>query len=276
MTESHAFPVSPCVFWTGFNPVLSCVFIICLKGCDTLYSNGRCLFEMRFLKKKKFAQMGLIHIFVLLRELLKCISPFYVAMFIYCYSFGRRFKHTHFLPVPTICFSLSSASPAHSPKEEYVITQSTDTAKEETVHDQSEDQGELRDDKSELTEKKSVTGWLAAHQLFSSNARCREYKHTKKSLPAPPPPPPPCIHTHTCLSLPFRGGFSLWIVSLPWAWWAGGGEVLGGAAGRPPGAAGERDAGGQEDGVPPTGKFLMTAHMKNKPHCRYEHIDRRR
>uniref|UniRef100_A0A3Q0R8H7 DIX domain containing 1a n=1 Tax=Amphilophus citrinellus TaxID=61819 RepID=A0A3Q0R8H7_AMPCI len=28
-----------------------------------------------------------------------------------------------FLPVPTICFSLSSASPAHSPKEEYVITQ---------------------------------------------------------------------------------------------------------------------------------------------------------
>uniref|UniRef100_A0A8C2X0I8 DIX domain containing 1a n=1 Tax=Cyclopterus lumpus TaxID=8103 RepID=A0A8C2X0I8_CYCLU len=26
-------------------------------------------------------------------------------------------------PVPTICFSLSSASPAHSPKEEYVITQ---------------------------------------------------------------------------------------------------------------------------------------------------------
>ncbi|GAA6225739.1 dixin-A-like [Lates japonicus] len=52
---------------------------------------------------------------------------------------------------------LSSASPAHSPKEEYVITQSTDTPKEETVHDQSEDQGEPRDDKSELTEKKSVT-----------------------------------------------------------------------------------------------------------------------
>ncbi|KAG8001912.1 Dixin-A [Nibea albiflora] len=52
---------------------------------------------------------------------------------------------------------LSSASPAHSPKEEYVITQYTDTTKEETVHDQSEDQGEPRDDKSELTEKKSVT-----------------------------------------------------------------------------------------------------------------------
>lgn len=37
---------------------------------------------------------------------------------------------------------------------------------------------------------------------------------------------------------------------------------MGGAAGRPPGAAGERDAGGQEDGVPPTGKFLVTAHLK--------------
>ncbi|XP_056296374.1 dixin-A isoform X2 [Pseudoliparis swirei] len=49
---------------------------------------------------------------------------------------------------------LSSASPAHSPKEEYVITKCADTLKEETFHDQSEDQG---DDKSELTEKKSVT-----------------------------------------------------------------------------------------------------------------------
>ncbi|TDH14771.1 hypothetical protein EPR50_G00024290 [Perca flavescens] len=52
---------------------------------------------------------------------------------------------------------LSSASPAHSPKEEYVITQSADTPKEEPLYDQSEDQGELQDDKSELTEKKSVT-----------------------------------------------------------------------------------------------------------------------
>ncbi len=46
----------------------------------------------------------------------------------------------------------------------------------------------------------------------------------------------------------------MWIVSLPRARWAGGREVMGGAAGRPPGAAGEGDAGGQEDGVPPTGK----------------------
>lgn len=76
--------------------------------------------------------------------------------------------------VPTICFSLSSASPAHSPKEEYVITQSSDILKEETVHDQSEDQGEPQDDKSELTEKKSVTGWLAAHQLFYSKIICNE------------------------------------------------------------------------------------------------------
>ncbi|XP_041665893.1 dixin-A isoform X1 [Cheilinus undulatus] len=52
---------------------------------------------------------------------------------------------------------LSSASPAHSPKEEYVITQAADTPKEETLHDQSEDQGEPQDDKCELTEKKSVT-----------------------------------------------------------------------------------------------------------------------
>ncbi len=57
-----------------------------------------------------------------------------------------------------------------------------------------------------------------------------------------------------CASLPFRGGVSVRIVSLPRAGWAGGGEVLGGAAGRPPGAAREGDAGCQEDGVPPSGK----------------------
>ncbi|XP_076002706.1 dixin-A isoform X2 [Genypterus blacodes] len=52
---------------------------------------------------------------------------------------------------------LSSASPAHTPKEEYVITQSTDTPQDEAVNDQSEHQGEPQDDKSQLTEKKSVT-----------------------------------------------------------------------------------------------------------------------
>ncbi|XP_069017545.1 dixin-A-like isoform X2 [Embiotoca jacksoni] len=52
---------------------------------------------------------------------------------------------------------LSSPSPAHSPKEEYVITQSADTPKEEAVHDQSENREEPWDDKSEPTEKKSVT-----------------------------------------------------------------------------------------------------------------------
>ncbi|KAG7479850.1 hypothetical protein JOB18_036688 [Solea senegalensis] len=53
---------------------------------------------------------------------------------------------------------LSSASPAHSPKDEYVITQSTDAPEEETqtLRDQAETRGESRDDKSELTEKKSV------------------------------------------------------------------------------------------------------------------------
>lgn len=110
--------------------------------------------------------MGLIHITVLLWEFLHFLNlHFYIARFIYCCLFGRMQTHS-FLPVPTICFSLSSASPAHSPKEEYVITQFTDTPKEETVHDHSENQGEPQDDKSELTEKKSVTGWLAAHQLL--------------------------------------------------------------------------------------------------------------
>lgn len=62
------------------------------------------------------------------------------------------------IPVVTICFSLSSASPAHTPKEEYVITQSTDTTQEEPVHDQTEDQGEPQEDRSEPTERKSVPG----------------------------------------------------------------------------------------------------------------------
>ncbi|XP_034025033.1 dixin-A isoform X2 [Thalassophryne amazonica] len=52
---------------------------------------------------------------------------------------------------------LSSASPAHSPKEEYVITQTTEAPKEDPVNHQSEEQGGAREDKSELTEKKSVT-----------------------------------------------------------------------------------------------------------------------
>ncbi|XP_056139699.1 dixin-A isoform X2 [Lampris incognitus] len=47
---------------------------------------------------------------------------------------------------------LSSASPAHSPKEEYIITQSTITLKET-----SEDQSETKEEKSELAEKKSDT-----------------------------------------------------------------------------------------------------------------------
>lgn len=63
------------------------------------------------------------------------------------------------------CFSLSSASPARSPKEEYVITQCADTPKEEAADDQ-EDRGEPQGDKSEPTEKKSLAGWLAAHLLL--------------------------------------------------------------------------------------------------------------
>ncbi|XP_028321142.1 dixin-A isoform X2 [Gouania willdenowi] len=52
---------------------------------------------------------------------------------------------------------LSSASPAHSPKEEYVITQAGDTHKEETVRDLSEDPGGAQENKLELLEKKPVT-----------------------------------------------------------------------------------------------------------------------
>ncbi|XP_070290258.1 dixin-A isoform X3 [Salvelinus sp. IW2-2015] len=52
---------------------------------------------------------------------------------------------------------LSSASPAHSPKEEYIIAQSTDTPKGVFISAQSEDHAEPGDDKSELTERKSDT-----------------------------------------------------------------------------------------------------------------------
>lgn len=48
----------------------------------------------------------------------------------------------------------------------------------------------------------------------------------------------------------YRGGASLRIVSLSWAWGTRGGEVLGGASG----AAGKGDARGQADGLSPAGK----------------------
>lgn len=73
-----------------------------------------------------------------------------------------------------ICFSLSSASPAHSPKEEYVITQCTDTLKEEAADDQ-EDRREPQGDKSEPAEKKSLAGWLAAHPLLQGENRCIKF-----------------------------------------------------------------------------------------------------
>ncbi|MEQ2233783.1 hypothetical protein ILYODFUR_025373, partial [Ilyodon furcidens] len=51
---------------------------------------------------------------------------------------------------------LSSASPAHSPKEEYVIAQSAEATTEEIVPDQSDYQEETQEDKSKPTERKSV------------------------------------------------------------------------------------------------------------------------
>lgn len=73
-----------------------------------------------------------------------------------------------------ICFSLSSASPAHTPKDEYAITQPAFAPKLEPVHDQPEDQGERRDDIPEPTERKSLSGWSAAHRLSQSLKGCVE------------------------------------------------------------------------------------------------------
>lgn len=94
-----------------------------------------------------------------------CISILHRSAYLLPFIW-QEMQTDSFLPVPTISFSLSSASPAHSPKEEYVITQSTDTPKMEAVHDQPEDQGEPRDHKAEMTEKKSLAGWSAAYQLL--------------------------------------------------------------------------------------------------------------
>ncbi|XP_054651256.1 dixin-A isoform X2 [Dunckerocampus dactyliophorus] len=52
---------------------------------------------------------------------------------------------------------LSSASPAHSPKEEYVVTRSSDTPEEETIRDQPEDRKGPGVDTSELTDRNHVT-----------------------------------------------------------------------------------------------------------------------
>uniref|UniRef100_A0A146P2S4 DIX domain containing 1a n=1 Tax=Fundulus heteroclitus TaxID=8078 RepID=A0A146P2S4_FUNHE len=51
---------------------------------------------------------------------------------------------------------LSSDSPAHSPKEEYVIAQPAEAPTEEIVPDQTDNHGESQGDKSEPTERKSV------------------------------------------------------------------------------------------------------------------------
>lgn len=106
-----------------------------------------------------------------------------------------------------ICFSLSSASPAHTPKEEYAIYQTASAPKEETLHDQPEDQGEHRDDECELTEGKSLTGWLAARHLSLSVKGWVD--STLKSSPSSSVMSP--------VRFTFRGVASLWIVSLSWA-----------------------------------------------------------
>lgn len=64
-----------------------------------------------------------------------------------------------------ICFSLSSASPARTPKDEYAVTQPAFAPKLEPVHDQPKDQGERRDDMPEPEERKSLSGRSAAHRV---------------------------------------------------------------------------------------------------------------
>lgn len=184
--------------------------------------------------------MGLIHIFVLLGELLKCTSLFYVAGFIYCRSFGRRCKLTRSCLCPP---SVSvSAQPAllTPPKRSMLSPSPLTPLKRKQSMISLRTRGNLgMTNLSWQRRSLSQVGWL---HINSCRARRNEMKPCQKKK------------TFACVISPFRGGVSVWIVSLPRAWCARGGEVLGGAAGRPPGAAGERDAGGQEDGVPPTGK----------------------
>lgn len=189
--------------------------------------------------------MGLIHISVLLWELLKLISLFYVARFIYCHLFGRRCKHSH----SSLCPSVSvSAQPALlTPPKRSMLSPSTLTPlkkKQSTISLRTT--GNLRmTNLSWQRRNLSQVGWL---HISSCRARIDPKNACNTTTKKAP------LSHFPCASLPFRGGVSVWIVSLPRAWWARGREVLGGAAGRPPGAAGEGNAGGQEDGFPPTGK----------------------
>ncbi|XP_016887594.1 dixin-A isoform X2 [Cynoglossus semilaevis] len=76
---------------------------------------------------------------------------------------------------------LSSASPAHSPKDECPITQSTDTSKEEAVHDETKDHRESQEDKSELTQRKSVTDEVPFCGLCPSLGQINEEEEEPKS-----------------------------------------------------------------------------------------------
>lgn len=157
--------------------------------------------SFKWIAPKMFKRNGINSHFAFLRESLRISIS--CIWFIYWRWFGRRSKQ----PVSAICFSLSSASPAHTPKEEYAITQTASTPKEDTLHDQPEDQGGRQDDKSELTEGKSMTGWSAARHLLLSVKGCVE-SCVKDS---------PSSSVMSPVSFIFRGGASLRIVSLSWA-----------------------------------------------------------
>lgn len=164
--------------------------------------------------------MGLTHIFVLLGELLKCVSPFYVARFIYCHSFGRRRKHTHSCLCPPSVSASAQPALLTPPKRSMLSPSPLTPLKKKQAMISWRTRGKLgMTNLSWQRRNLSQVGWLHINSCRGS------YKRKKNSLPSHLPCPP----------FPFRRGVSVWIVSLPRAQWAGGGEVLGGAAGRPPG-----------------------------------------
>ncbi|XP_061915913.1 dixin-A isoform X3 [Entelurus aequoreus] len=67
--------------------------------------------------------------------------------------------------------TLSSASPAHSPKEEYAVTRSSDTPEEETIRDQPEDRRAAGVDRPELTDKRHVAEEVSLCGLCPSLGR---------------------------------------------------------------------------------------------------------
>lgn len=118
-------------------------------------------------------EMTLCYLMPLLRVCTISLFFFFKRSSVHLLLFVWQEVQTDLILPVTICFSLSSASPAHSPKEEYVITQCTDTVKEEAGANQ-EGHGEPPGDKSEPTEKKSLAGWLGSEYPLNFLGNGRE------------------------------------------------------------------------------------------------------